>query len=104
MLIDIFKKMVDSKILAAEEEYNTKIEDEENRRRVEENTGSISIKKTGKTLTVVRDLEEIKNAEQEISSEEVRVLDFSREKLNIQKQEEASNENVIKKGRIIRAN
>ncbi len=102
--IDIFKKMVDSKILAAEEEYNTKIEDEENRRRVEENTGSISIKKTGKTLTVVRDLEEIKNAEQEISSEEVRVLDFSREKLNIQKQEEASNENVIKKGRIIRAN
>ena len=48
--------------------------------------------------------EDIENAENEISKEGVRVLDFSREKVNIEKQEDISNENIIKKGWIIRAN
>lgn len=102
--INVFEKLVESKVVAAEEEYKIKIEDEENRRKIEENTGSISIKKTGKTFTVTRGLEDIENAENEISKEGVRVLDFSREKVNIEKQEDISNENIIKKGWIIRAN
>ncbi len=92
------------KIKAAEEAYYEKVEREENQRRLEENTGSISIKKSGRTLKVVRDLEEIKNVEEEISKEAVKVLDFSKEKAVIKKSEENTGGMVIKKGRNIRVN
>ena len=68
---------------------------------MEENTGTISIKKTGKTVTVVRDIEEIKNAEAKINNDEVKVLDFSKEKSPENKEPETPKENVIKKGRNI---
>ena len=89
-------------IAAAEKAYHDRIEHEENQRRVEENTGSISVKKTGRTFTVTRDIEEIKNAEEEISKEGVRVLDFSRDKAPVAEPEPDNRENVIKKGRNIR--
>ena len=95
---------VQPKISIAEKGYYMKVEDEENRRRIEENTGSISIKKTGRTLTVTRDIEDIKQAEQEVNKEGVKVLDFSREKIERPAKEENSSENVIKKGRNIRPN
>ena len=97
-------KYAQPKVTAAEKAYYDKIEQEENRRRLEENTGSISIKKTGRTLKVVRDIEEIKNAEEEVTKEGVKVLDFSKEKISLDKPEETDNQNVIKKGRNIRVN
>lgn len=92
------------KISIAEQDYYAKVENEENQRRIEENTGSISIKKTGRTVTVTRDIEDIKQAEQEISKEGVKVLDFSREKIERPAKEKDTAENVIKKGRNIRPN
>ncbi len=92
------------KIAAAEKAYLDKIEQEENQRRLEENTGSISVKKTGVTKTVTRDLEEIKNVEQEISKEAVKVLDFSKEKISIKKPDTNDGGNIVKKGRHIRVN
>ena len=83
----------------AEDDYQKKLEEEENQRMLEENTGSISIKKTGQTFTVTRDIEEIKNAKEEISKEGVKVLDFSREKVSRPRGESSRQENVIKKGR-----
>ena len=84
--------------------YYEKQKEEEEQRKLEENTGSISVKKTGKTFTITRDIEEIRNAEEEISKEGVKVLDFSKEKVNLNKQDKSDNENVIKKGRNIRVN
>ena len=97
-------KYAQPKVAAAEKAYYDKVEQEENRRRLEENTGSISIKKTGRTLKVIRDIEEIKNAEEEVTKEGVKVLDFSKEKISLDKPEETDNQNVIKKGRNIRVN
>ena len=94
--------MMMPKIADAEKAYHQMRENEENERRIRENTGHISIKKTGKTLEIVRDLEEIKTAEQEISNEEVKVLDFSRKKIEETSQEQKSTGNVIKKARNIR--
>ena len=96
------KAYAEPQIAAAEKAYHDRIEHEENQRRVEENTGSISVKKTGRTFTVTRDIEEIKNAEEEINKESVRVLDFSREKVAVAKPESGNRENIIKKGRNIR--
>ena len=84
-----------------EKAYAEKLKRQEEQRQVEENTGTISIKKTGKTVTVVRDIEEIKNAEAKINNDEVKVLDFSKEKSPENKEPENPKENVIKKGRNI---
>lgn len=84
-----------------EKAYAEKLKRQEEQRQVEENTGTISIKKTGKTVTVVRDIEEIKNAEAKINNDEVKVLDFSKEKSPENKEPETPKENVIKKGRNI---
>lgn len=97
-------KYAQPKIAAAEKAYYDKIEQEENQRRLQENTGSISIKKTGRTLKVIRDIEEIKNAEEEVSKEGIKVLDFSKEKITIKQPDAAEGGNVIKKGRNIRVN
>lgn len=97
--VAVLDKYAAEVVQRAEDAYQKKLEEEENQRRLEENTGSISIKKTGQTFTVTRDIEEIKTAEEEISNEGVRVLDFSKEKVRQPTSSPASNENVVKKGR-----
>ena len=103
-VVDAMKVYAEPKIGEVEKVYAKQVEDEENQRRLEENTGSISIKKTGKTLTVTRDIEAIKSAEEEVNKEGVRVLDFSKEKVEVKEKDNTLSGNVIKKGRNIRIN
>ena len=66
---------------------------------MEENKGSISIKKSGRVVEVVRDIEDIEKAEELVEDREVRVLDFSRPKQKAGAPARASSGNVVKKGR-----
>ena len=97
-----FKEIMDETIQKEEEFYSKKLEEEENQRLVEENIGSISVKKTGKTMTVSRDLEDIKEANENISSEVVKVIDFTKEKVSSTESSSQNSSGVIKKGRINR--
>ncbi len=100
--VKALKEIMDVTIQKEEERYHKKIEDEENQRLIEENIGSISVKKTGKTKTVSRDLEDIKEANEEISKEEVKVIDFTKERSSVSESSSKSSSGVIKKGRINR--
>lgn len=62
-----------------EEAYRKKIEEEEIKRKLEENTGKISVKGTGVSKTVVRDIDEIQKSEEALENKKVEVLDFSDE-------------------------
>lgn len=95
------EEIVLPKIDAAEEAYNKSVREAEEKRKIEENTGSISVKKTGKTITVTRDIEEIEEAEDKISNEEIKVLDFTAKKDDEKKDAETSESGVIKKGKNI---
>ena len=79
------------------EVYRNEIETMENERLIKENTGSISVKKTGQTVKVSRELSEIKNANEAVSNEEVRVLDFTKPKVQPQSKPQSS-VGVVKKG------
>lgn len=59
-----------------EDAYKKKKEEEEKKRKLEENTGSISVKGTGVSKTVVRDLEDIEKSETAVEKKNVKVLDF----------------------------
>lgn len=98
----LIDEIVLPKISDAEKAYKLSLAEAADQKRVEENTGSISIKKTGKTLTVTRDLEDIKTAEEEISKEEVKVLDFSKEKSGDTLNKPDKVENVVKKSRNVK--
>ena len=65
------------KVEAETKAYQDRLRAEEVQRKLEENTGTISIKKTGKSVTVQRAIEDIEKAEELTSKEGVRVLDFS---------------------------
>lgn len=95
-----YKEYTEKKVSAQEDAYAAKLRKEEVQRKLEENTGSISIKKSGKTLTVRRNIEDIEKAEELANEKEVRVLDFSRPKVMIESQQSVSNVNVVKKGRV----
>lgn len=96
-LIDAFDKMETQKIDEIITIYRNQIEKEEDTRLLKENTGSISVKKTGQTVKVSRDLEEIKNANKDITQEKVRVLDFTKQKINTETFSEPK-VGVVKKG------
>lgn len=49
---------------------------------IKENTGSIHIKSSGKTIKISRDLDEIKNTNEQIDRDQVKVLDFTKPKIN----------------------
>ncbi len=95
-----FKSYSDQKAAEEEQKYKDFLREQEVKKKVEENTGSISIKKTGQTMTVVRDIEEIEKAEELTTKEAVKVLDFSKPRQPQRAEEEKSNVNVVKKGRI----
>lgn len=63
-----------------EEAYRKKKEEEEKKRKLEENTGSISVKGTGVSKTVVRDLEDIEKSETAVENKDVKVLNFGASK------------------------
>ncbi len=83
--------------------YNNKIREEEVKKKLEKNTGVISIKKTGKNVVVTRDIDEIEKAEEMKANEDVPILDFSRKpsKNNISKTEDTDGK-VVKAKRKIR--
>ena len=53
-------------------------------------------------MTIKRDIEDIKEANEEISNEAVRVIDFTEKKAEPVKSSSQSSSGVIKKGRINR--
>ncbi len=97
-----FDKLMEPIVKREEDLYQSKLEEEENQRLIKENTGSISVKKTGKRVTVKRDIEEIKEANEEISNDEVKVIDFTKKKTSEDKSSAQSSKGVIKKGYINR--
>ncbi len=92
-------KYAEEKVKAEEEHYGKMLRRAEVERKVEENKGSISIKKSGRVVEVVRDIEDIEKAEELVEDKEVRVLDFSKPKHKRYTPAPKADENVVKKGR-----
>lgn len=79
--IDIFKTYALPQIENQEQIYNEKMRQEEIARKVKENTGKISVAGVGgKSVTIVRDIEDIEKSEDLQEKEAVPVLDFSAQK------------------------
>ncbi len=72
-----YKRYAEEKVAEAEQQYAARLRDEEIKRKVEENTGHISIKKTGRNITVKRDIEEIEEVEKSAEEGKLPILDFS---------------------------
>ena len=91
---------MDEKISEQEKAYASRLRKQEIQRKLEENTGSISIKKSGKTVTVRRNIEDIEEAEKLADEQEIKVLDFSRPKVRVESDAPKNEVNVVKKGRV----
>ena len=78
------QKYAGERVALEEKKYQDKIKAAEIKRKLEENTGTISIKGTGKSLTVRRDIEDIEKSEEAQKNDAVKVLDFSGEKPKVQ--------------------
>ncbi len=92
-----YNDYADSRVKVEEDGHALKIRSEEVERKLNENTGFINIKKSGKNIIVRRDIEEIEETEKQISQEKVRVLDFSKPKTK-EVEKETDNKNVVKRG------
>ena len=92
-----YNDYADSRVKVEEDGHALKIRSEEVERKLNENTGFINIKKSGKNIIVRRDIEEIEETEKQISQEKVRVLDFSKPKPK-EVEKETDNKNVVKRG------
>lgn len=110
--IDELITYVDGRIKLEENIYQKKKEQEEIKRKLEENTGTISVKDTGVSKTVVRGIEEIEKAEEAVDKKDVKVLDFSGEDkkspenkvLNVDKpQAQSSQDEQPKQGIVVKA-
>lgn len=76
---EAYKQLFDyasERVKIAEETYKKQKREEEIKKKLEENTGSISVKGTGVSKTVVRDLEDIEKSEEALDNREVKALDF----------------------------
>lgn len=82
--VDDLFNYADERVALEEKIYAKKKEDEENQKKLEENTGMISVKGTGVSKTVVRGLEEIEKSEQAVDKKDVKVLDFTEEKAPVE--------------------
>ncbi len=76
---DSLYKVCEAKVSAEEEKDRRRKEEAAIKRKVEENTSTISVSGSGKVMRVVPDIEDVQKAEEAIQKEEVRVLDFSKE-------------------------
>ncbi len=93
------RKYAEEKVKAEEDAYNNSLREAEVKRKVKENKGSISIKKSGRVVEVVRDIKDIEKAEELVEDREVRVLDFSRPARKAGTSARSNSGNVVKKGR-----
>ncbi len=66
---------VEGRVSAEEEAFNKLKREQEIRRKMKENTGQLTA--GGKTVTVGRNLDEIRRAEEAVKEQKIRVLDFS---------------------------
>ncbi len=101
--IDEFSDYAEQKVVGQEEAYASAMRAQEVQRKIEENTGSISIKKNGRVVKVSREIEEIEQAEQLTEDKVIGVLDFSggttSKAAPAEKEEPANQVNVVKKSR-----
>lgn len=74
-----FSEYGESKVKAEEAAYHNRKREAEIKRKLEENTGKISLPGAGKSMTVVRDIEDIEKSENRQGSDKLQVLDFSSE-------------------------
>lgn len=81
--------------------YQEKKAEERDKKLLQDNIGKIVVKKNGQVVNISRDLEEIKTAKDQIAKEGLRVLDFTKPKVNVA---EPVKDGVVKKGRNIIAN
>lgn len=75
----------EQRVKIEEDAYRKKQEDEEIKRKLQENTGKISVKGTGVSKTVVRDIAEIEKSEEAVDQEKVGVIDFSEPEPSVNK-------------------
>ncbi len=80
---EAYKQLFDyasQRVKIAEDAYHKQKREEEIKKKLAENTGSISVKGTGVSKTVVRDLEDIEKSEKAVDSKKAKVLNFSEDK------------------------
>ena len=90
----------DERVKIAEETYQKQKREAEIKKKLEENTGSISVKGTGVSKTVVRDLEDIEKSEEALENKDTQVLDFNEKEpkiksVSVVKRSNAPAENVV---------
>lgn len=68
---------VEGRVNDEENAYEEKLRQAEIQKKLEENTGTISVAGKEKVIKVVRDIEDIEKAEEDMKKEAVRILDFS---------------------------
>ncbi len=97
-----FKEYAEERVAEAERQYTVMLREEEVQRKVEENTGRINIKKTGRQITVKRDIEEIEKSEKTTEEQKIQVLDFSGSavKKTAPSQPQSGSVNVVKRRRV----
>ncbi len=78
--IDALLKYMEQKVTSEENVFYNRRAEEEQQKKIEENTGKISVVSKAKEITVTRDIEEIEKVEEEIEGEKLPVLDFSGDK------------------------
>ncbi len=89
------------RVTAEEDKYQKAKREEEVERKLKENTGSILIKKSGRHIIMKRDIDEIEKVEELTSQNKLKVLDFSKPKVQEpeKEQENTEHKNVVKRGR-----
>ena len=77
--IEQFKDYIDEIAKRENKIYQDELREEEVKKKLQENTGSISTA-TGQTKKIIRDLEDIEKSEQLLEKNKLPVLDFSKSK------------------------
>lgn len=93
-----YNDYANSRVIVEENGYALKIRSQEVERKLNENTGFINIKKSGRNIVIKRDINEIEDTEKEVSQEKIKVLDFSKPRVK-EPEEGTPKKNVVKRGR-----
>ena len=78
--VDKMYNLCEAKVLVEEEKEKQRLENEAIKKKLEENTSTISVVGSGKVMKVVPDIEDVNRAEEAIRDEKVKVLDFTKDK------------------------
>lgn len=87
----------ENKVSAEEKAYAAWLHEQEIKRKMQENTGQIST--GGKTVTVGRELDEIRRAEEAVKKQKIKVLDFSDD--GRKSADNDNNSQVVRRGGIV---